>query len=846
MATSYGLPEFGGEELELEDIVDAWGDLRQDEISREPKAYNLSPSSSQSHSLSGDDGGVALSRTQSGDDGAAMVKQCWGGVMQGNTAGCTSGFVCGSGHFKTKLCPNCLKAGIWIPMSRVRTLPATSSLICNSRAELGVWNILRTGNAAVDAEHAQYRTVNHTSRCVGPRLAVFCRDGSPDLGGEPMPDCWAIDGKVHLLHSKGTLVPAAVLRDASHLAALRERDHDRQAANRTTTTEKRARVQDNEPSLSTPAYANTLPSQAVEAPCHPNDDLSSVPSASELLASHERLLRNVSACLLHGAGSDMRHTSLSALLGPLYASTAILRHEASLSPPPALPELAPPPPCLSPARISNEPTWDEARPSTAASVAASVAGSVAGSVTGSVLSMFAPSFPPSPPGSSFGGSRPSSSEATRPRGAPVLPRTTTLTTSRGPFSRAVHPVALGDLQLADEAAKEPGRWSSGLFSCILHPIGSAFAILCCPTILAQLWVRSIAAKTQRRQRRSSCLCIAVGLWLFVALAAASALAMTTTAAHVDLPMIKSLQSGLGGGKGGGKGPPPPFQAAGKGGGKGQGGGGGPHGGPSLGSTSDLHAAPGGPNRLRSPPGHNSGPSPRSWHDRGQGPDEREVEEAPPADPPTAEETEWCESSEWCMRLLARADAAPGRCRPTGAAAHNETTPHGGSQPNGGIPRHPSGWARRGNETNTTRADNRVGGWGRGGNGGVSNATRGDQRGDRPYLYPWWRGGDNVTAPLRSSSWQDRQEMGDYLYQLYLVNFYHRVFFFALAAFAFASTMLLCTVRQHVRNREGIRGAGRCDIVTDFGATACCFPCVLCQVSRHEGLIRGRTYEPLGL
>lgn len=62
-------------------------------------------------------------------------------------------------------------------------------------------------------------------------------------------------------------------------------------------------------------------------------------------------------------------------------------------------------------------------------------------------------------------------------------------------------------------------------------------------------------------------------------------------------------------------------------------------------------------------------------------------------------------------------------------------------------------------------------------------------------------------------------------------------------FFIASVFLLCCIRQSVREREsrGKRGGLCCAALFDCCTAAFCFPCVLCQVARQQGLV-GRHYR----
>lgn len=121
------------------------------------------------------------------------------------------------------------------------------------------------------------------------------------------------------------------------------------------------------------------------------------------------------------------------------------------------------------------------------------------------------SIPPSPPctgnSSTTGSSRgrpPSSSTRSGVAGAlPKKPST-----------------PLGHAPLMEEGSEEPPH-STGLFACIDEPVSCLTALLCCPTLLAQLWVRRGLRHSTAAQRRVICLLTTCVLWLFVILLATS-------------------------------------------------------------------------------------------------------------------------------------------------------------------------------------------------------------------------------------------------------------------------------------------------------------------------------------
>jgi hypothetical protein len=140
---------------------------------------------------------------------------CWGSLLQGNGIECTPGFVTGSAHFKNKLCPTCRRDGLLIPTDRVRAISVGSPALAafRNKSEGGLWTAPPDGY--LGASH--FRTANHTAKCVGPRLVIFARAAPASLL-EPVPAEWLVGGCLHLLVSKGTLVPSS-RRDAAHQTA---------------------------------------------------------------------------------------------------------------------------------------------------------------------------------------------------------------------------------------------------------------------------------------------------------------------------------------------------------------------------------------------------------------------------------------------------------------------------------------------------------------------------------------------------------------------------------------------------------------------------------------------------
>ena len=322
-------------------------------------------------------------------------------------------------------------------------------------SNVGVWNLQIGGS-----EHGQCRVVNHTARCVGPRLAIF-RGPAPPLNGPAMPECWARDGVVRLLLSKGTLVPAAVTRDAKQIASLR----DTSLGTAPQGHAKRPRQDDRGPNRP-PDPPAALPDGQPGRRCEP-------PTAAQLLASHEQLLHHLSAHLssingLAAEGLDYggyaeivaeTHDVLAALLDPLATSTAVLRRAVYRASSPTEP----------------------------------------------------PSFPPSPPLSrpSTAGSARRAGTAARPQPAAVESKTTSLRTPElGSAECAAGAFTNGEMS--------PG-WPAGPLTCLRELLAAALrcmtVLFCCPTLLAQLWSKRMLRRSPPKQRRAACVTVSLLLWM---------------------------------------------------------------------------------------------------------------------------------------------------------------------------------------------------------------------------------------------------------------------------------------------------------------------------------------------
>ena len=111
------------------------------------------------------------------DAGAAAaqlnVTASWGAQLNGG-AGCTDYFVPGKLHFKNNFCDNC-RDSIIVPLAYVCALSPEQAECFVNKLSKGFWN-----HAPASMGGGQYRIINNTAGCIGPRLAVF-REQPPQL-----------------------------------------------------------------------------------------------------------------------------------------------------------------------------------------------------------------------------------------------------------------------------------------------------------------------------------------------------------------------------------------------------------------------------------------------------------------------------------------------------------------------------------------------------------------------------------------------------------------------------------------------------------------------------------------
>ena len=130
---------------------------------------------------------------------------CWGAHINGAGVTCSPEFVPGQLHFQNKICASC-KDSLIVPTSRVCVLTAKLAECFVNRRSEGFWNY-----APASMGGGQYRIINNTAGCIGPRLALF-KGEPPPCDWPALPEQWVTDdGFMRLCVAKGTLVPAMKL-----------------------------------------------------------------------------------------------------------------------------------------------------------------------------------------------------------------------------------------------------------------------------------------------------------------------------------------------------------------------------------------------------------------------------------------------------------------------------------------------------------------------------------------------------------------------------------------------------------------------------------------------------------
>ena len=158
----------------------------------DPLSDNLAPSSTFS------DGSLP----SQGLDQKGKSQPCWGHLLSGGHSQCDANFSTAAGHFIKKFCATCAENGISVCPSRARLLPPDDVKKYVNPTSHHFWS----------RKHGLvYRVINQTNRCTGsPILIAFGNDELDEMGFEPIPDSLVEDGALHLILSKGTLVPSVL------------------------------------------------------------------------------------------------------------------------------------------------------------------------------------------------------------------------------------------------------------------------------------------------------------------------------------------------------------------------------------------------------------------------------------------------------------------------------------------------------------------------------------------------------------------------------------------------------------------------------------------------------------
>ena len=142
--------------------------------------------------------------------GACDASTCWGYQLLSKCAPCGQAGVLASqskgSHFRNKFCSMCLDMGLDVPVSCIRALGPELEAVYANKQSSGFWTPY-AGNPRSD-----YRVINQTQRCPGPKLVLFRHEPPLSPEGRPvrwssLPDGWVVSGAVHLTVSYGTLMP---------------------------------------------------------------------------------------------------------------------------------------------------------------------------------------------------------------------------------------------------------------------------------------------------------------------------------------------------------------------------------------------------------------------------------------------------------------------------------------------------------------------------------------------------------------------------------------------------------------------------------------------------------------
>jgi len=138
-------------------------------------------------------------------NGPSLSRPCWGSQLTGKE--CTPDFTSGTSRFKFQFCPQCQRDGILLKPARVRVLPQDVVSAYQNPTSHGMW-----ASKSISGHTVEYRVINHTSKCRGDSMLILREESLASVVGLPsVPQCLLdrATGDLHLVLSRGTLVPAA-------------------------------------------------------------------------------------------------------------------------------------------------------------------------------------------------------------------------------------------------------------------------------------------------------------------------------------------------------------------------------------------------------------------------------------------------------------------------------------------------------------------------------------------------------------------------------------------------------------------------------------------------------------
>ena len=210
---------------------------------------------------------------------------------------------------KNKFCAECRRRPLEVAAERVRTVsPAQRAQFANTTSP-SLWT-----NGV--------RVVNQTTRCSGPAMLVYKHPTGPDSVGSPVEEHWvwydAVGrAQIHLIVSKGTLVPVETPTDASRPLALpiggAGDSGPSEAAPRQFAGGKRPH-----PTTSSSSPSETGASDVVDDSASTADGERALllPDRATLVRSHAALERMVSQRLSHDAGASAIEEARSLAVAP--------------------------------------------------------------------------------------------------------------------------------------------------------------------------------------------------------------------------------------------------------------------------------------------------------------------------------------------------------------------------------------------------------------------------------------------------------------------------------------------------------------------------------------------------